>query len=278
MLKFKLNSVGLMVFACTFMLVSCSKEDEIISSEDNLSVEDTLGVAFKTGSTSNTNSPWDTDSSYLSIDKFEVDPDGGGAHGYTESEWDSNPTLHGFNIRKYCYGDGGVAVLTCPNGSGSKRAEYSDGHGIDLDKENRQDLTFTIVDYNNSSELIMAQLHNKNSERPYLTISAESGEIKLKRSETPIKGSATTTSSFTLPFEANDTYRIRFISNNGSRTVQARIKNEDTGEEAKTNFGWRSAWNGVDGDFFWKHGVYMPNGGSNDTAMRVQKVSFRTNK
>ena len=280
MLKIKLKAGALMAFAFTFMLTSCSNEEEIINLEENSSLEEEPSLIAKTGSTSNTTSPWDTDSSYNSKDDFQVDNDGNGAHNWNESEWDSKPSANGFNIRTYVYGDGGTAVLTCPNGSSTRRAEYRDATNIDLDKNNKQDFTFSIVDYDNKHELIMAQMHNDASgvERPYLTISAEDGKIRFKRSDNFTKGSGTTTSGTTLTYRTNDRYRIKMESSSDSRSVFCKVWNLDTGESKSKTWSFDSSWNSKDGSFYWKHGIYMPDGGSDDTAMRVESVSFSTNK
>ena len=275
MLKIKLKSGILMTFAFTFMLTSCSSEDEIIDLEENLNV---ATVAAKTGSTSNTDSPWDTDSSYSASDSFQVDNDGNGAHNWNESKWDSTPSANGFNIRTYCYGEGSDAIITCP--TNGIRGEYRDATNIDLDKNNKQDFTFSITDYDNEHELIMAQLHNDHDdvERPYITISAEDGKIYFKRSGDYIKGSGTTTSGTTLTYRTNDRYRIKMESASGTRQVYCKVWNLDTGESKSKTWNFDNSWDDVDGNFYWKHGIYMPDGGSDNTYMRVEKVSFSTNK
>ena len=274
MLKFKLKTGVLMISAFTFMLTSCSTEDEIIELEEEFNVE---GLAGKTGSTSNTNSPWDTDSSYSASDSFQVDNDGNGAHNWNESKWDSTPSANGFNIRTYCYGEGTDAIITCP--TNGIRGEYRDATNIDLDLRNKQDYTFSIGDYDNEHELIIAQLHNDGgAERPYLTISAEGGKIYFKRSLDYTKGSATDTSGTTLTYRTNDRYRIKMESSYGTRSVFCKVWNLDTGESKSKTWSFDSSWNSLDGNFYWKHGIYMPDGGSDNTYMRVESVSFATNK
>ena len=272
--KFKLHSVVLLAFGLVLSVSSCSDEDEV---EDFSAVT----AAAKTGSTSNTNSPWDTNSSYSSSDYFQVDNDGGsgdGAHNWNESDWDSSPSNNGFNIRTYCYGEGSDAIITCP--SNGIRAEYRDVTNIDLDKKNKQDFTFSIGDYDNEHELIMAQLHNDASgvERPYLTISAEDGTIYFKRSDDFIKDSETTTSGNTLTYRTNDRYRIKMDSESGDRSVFCKVWNLDTGESESNTWSFDSSWNSKDGSFYWKHGIYMPDGGSDNTYMRVESVTFSTNQ
>ncbi len=272
MLKIK-SSLGVsMVFTLVLLMSSCSNEDEVINLNEDLS------ISAKTGSTSNTNSPWDTDSSYSSGDYFQVDNDDKGAHNWNESDWDDDPEDNGFNIRTYIYGEGDDAIITCP--TNGIRGEYRDATNIDLDKKNKQDFTFSIGDYDNEHELIMAQLHNDHDDvgRPYLTISAENGTIKFKRSDDYIKGTETTTSGTTLTYRTNDRYRIKMDSQSGSRSVFCKVWNLDTGESKSKTWSFDNTWSDVDGEFYWKHGIYMPDGGSDDTYMRVESVSFSTNK
>ena len=278
MLKFKIQTSVLMISAFTLMLTSCSSEDEISELEEISTTGATVDLAAKTGSTSNTNSPWDTDSSYSASDSFQVDNDGNGAHNWNESKWDSTPSANGFNIRTYCYGEGSDAIITCP--SNGIRGEYRDVTNIDLDLKNKQDFTFSIGDYDNEHELIMAQLHNDASGvgRPYLTISAEGGKIYFKRSLDFVKGTSTDTSGTTLTYRTNDRYRIKMESSYGTRSVFCKVWNLDTGESKSKTWSFDSSWNSLDGNFYWKHGIYMPDGGSDNTYMRVESVSFATNK
>jgi len=113
--------------------------------------------------------------------------------------------------------------------------------------------------------------------RPYLTIQAEDGWIELQRRDN-FNGSGTTTANSRIRFRQNDRYRIRMDSPNGTREVNVRIDNLDTGERASRNFGFDTSWNSVDGNFYWKHGAYMPDGGSQDTRQRVETISFATNR
>ena len=128
--------------------------------------------------------------------------------------------------------------------------------------------------------MIIAQLHNDHddAERPYLTISAEGGTIYFKRSLDHTKGSATDTSGTTLTYREDDRYRIKMESSNGSRSVFCKVWNLDTGESKSKTWSFDSSWDSLDGNFYWKHGIYMPDGGSDNTYMRVESVSFATNR
>ena len=163
--------------------------------------------------------PWDFDSSYSTNDDFQVDNDGNGAHNWDEDDYTDDPNDNGFDVRDYIFVNNNRLVLVCPRGSDGdrRRAEYRDQTNIDLDRRNRMDLTFDIRNYNNRSELIMAQLHNDDSRarRPYVTVVAENGEIRLQRTNAPT-GSSTTTASERIPFRRNDRYRIRMDSPDNS--------------------------------------------------------------
>ena len=269
----------------TFTISSCSEEEQLLENDSSNIVED-LTVDFDTENTSDQQStrasgdtPWEFDSSYSSRDDFQVDNDGNGAHNWDEDDYEDDPNDNGFDIRDYIYVDGSRLILQCPNGNGRRRAEYRDQTNIDMDRRNRMDLTFDIRNYNNNSELIMAQLHNDDSRarRPYATVVAEDGRIRLQRTNAP-SGSSTTTASETIPFRQNDRYRIRMETRNGTRNLEVRIDNLDTGERARNTFSFDSDWSALDGDFYWKHGAYMPDGGSNNTRMRVETISFATNR
>ena len=167
--------------------------------------------------------------------------------------------------------------LQCPNDNDGdkRRAEYRDQEEIDLSDSHSMDFTFDIRNYNNDDELIMAQLHNDNSNarRPFITIVAENGTIRLQRTNAPT-GSSTRIANQTIPFRINDEYRIRMDTDAGTRSTFVRIINEDTNERARTTFNFAGPWNQFDGDFYWKFGAYMPDGGSTNTRMRVSRISI----
>ena len=269
----KLN-VSLVAFAMSSLLITSCSSDE----EEGVEITETNLVSSSQSAQSST-SPWDFDSSYSTRDDMQVDNDGNGAHNWDEDDYDEDPNDNGFDVRDYIFVSGGRLNLQCPNGNGKRRAEYRDQTNIDLDRRNRMDLTFDIRGYDNEHELIMAQLHNDDSRarRPYITVVAEDGEIRLQRTNAPT-GSSTRTASERIPFRQNDRYRIRIDSPNNSRRVDVRINNLDTGEEARENFSFDSDWNDLDGSFYWKHGAYMPDGGSNNTRQRVETISFATNR
>ena len=272
MLKFKSHS--LILLALVFSISSCSDDESL---DDISTGEEQLNTSAS--SLQSSTSPWDFDSSYSTNDDMQVDNDGNGAHNWDEDDYDDDPNDNGFDVRDYIFVSGGRLILQCPNGNGRRRAEYRDQTNIDLDRRNRMDLTFDIRNYNNEDELIMAQLHNddEDARRPYVTIVAEDGEIRLQRTNAPT-GSSTTTASERIPFRQNDRYRIRMDSPNNSRRIDVRINNLDTGEEARENFSFDSDWNSLDGSFYWKHGAYMPDGGSTNTRQRVERISFATNR
>ena len=276
MLKFKLHSVVLLALGLALTVSSCSDEESL---DDITTSTDSQFTSASSSSQSSSTSPWDFDSSYSTNDDMQVDNDGNGAHNWDEDDYADDPNDNGFDVRDYIFVESGRLILQCPNGNDKRRAEYRDQTNIDLDRRNRMDLTFDIRNYNNESELIMAQLHNddEDARRPYITVVAEDGEIRLQRTNAPT-GSSTLTASETIPFRQNDRYRIRIDSPNNSRNVDVRINNLDTGEEARENFSFDSDWNSLDGSFYWKHGAYMPDGGSDDTRQRVETISFATNR
>ena len=275
MLKIKTH-LGVLV-ALALAMSSCSEEGAL---DETSSVNENIADVQLSSRSSRT--PWDFDSSYSTNDDFQVDNDGRGSHNWDEDDYEDDPNDNGFDIRDYIYVDGSDRlILQCPRGSNraGRRAEYRDQTNIDLDRRNRMDLTFDVRNYDNRDELILAQMHNDDSRvrRPYLTIQAEDGWIELQRRDN-FNGSGTTTSSSRIRFRQNDRYRIRMDSPNNSRRVDVRINNLDTGEQARQNFTFDSSWNSVDGSFYWKHGAYMPDGGSEDTRQRVETISFATNR
>jgi len=268
----------IIVTVITITALSCSIEEEFIDLEATSIVEDKESEDFFSKSST---SPWDFDSSYSTRDDFQVDNDGNGAHNWNEDEYADNPNNNGFDIRDYIFVRGSRLILQCPNDTDGdkRRAEYRDLTNIDMDRRNRMDLTFDVRNYDNSHELILAQLHNdhRDARRPYAAVVAENGRIRLKRTNAPT-GSSTTTAQEIIPFRQNDRYRIRMDTPNGSRDLYVRIDNLDTGERARNTFSFDADWSRLNGSFYWKHGAYMPDGGSRNTQQRVETISFATNR
>jgi len=268
----KLYSLVLLTFGLTFSVSSCSDEETLDltnTSENQLaSASSNLQVS--------SNSPFSFDNDFNG-DDFQVDNDGNGAHNWDTDEYEDDPVDNGFDVRDYIWVSNGLLHLQCPNDNDGekRRAEYRSQLNIDLSDGHSMDFNFDVRDYDNESELILAQLHNDNSDarRPYITIVAEDGEVRLQRTNAPT-GSSTTTASETIPYRVNDEYRIRIDSDPGTRSTFVRIINEDTNERARTTFNFASAWDDLDGDFYWKFGAYMPDGGSDDTRMRMSRIAI----
>jgi len=244
MLNIKSYTAVLVALSLALTVSSCSDEetlDEITTSTDSQ-------LTSTSSSLQSSTSPWDFDESYSTNDAMQVDNDGNGAHNWDEDDYENDPNDNGFDVRDYIFVSGGRLILQCPNGDDKRRAEYRDQTNIDLDRRNRMDLTFD-----------------------------KEGEIRLQRTNAPT-GSSTTTASERIPFRQNDRYRIRMDSPNNSREIKVRIDNLDTGEEARNTFSFDSDWNDLDGSFYWKHGAYMPDGGSTNTQQRVETISFATNR
>ena len=271
----KLNSsIGLLlIFGSSILTISCSENNDNLNDVTE-TTQDGI-ISAQSESFLSAGSPFGFDNEFEG-DDFQVDNDGNGAHNWNADEYDDDPEDNGFDVRDYIFVSNNRLILQCPNGNDDRRrAEFRDQENIDLDRAHRMDFTFDIRNYNNNDELIMAQLHNDDSSarRPYITIVAEDGEIRLQRTNSPT-GSSTLRASRTIPFRANDRYRIRIDSRNGTRSVFARIVNLDTGERAFNTFSFASDWSGEDGNFYWKFGAYMPDGGSNNTQMRVSRINI----
>jgi len=263
----------LVVFSLALLMSSCSEEATTLEALSLAEDEATTAIVSARMSSS---FPFSFDSEFNG-DDFQVDNDGNGAHNWDSEEYEEDPIDNGFDVRDFIWVDDGLLNLQCPNGEDDRRrAEYRDQENIDLSDEHRMDFTFDIRDYNNDSELIMAQLHNDNraARRPFITVVAEEGEIRLQRTNAPT-GSSTNTANQRIPFRTNDKYRIRIDSKSGTRSVFVRIINLDTNERAQTTFNFAGLWNELDGDFYWKFGAYMPDGGSTNTRMRVSRINFR---
>ena len=265
--------LGITLGISCFASISCSDDSSDLEANTDAGLDNTISAQ----STANlsASSPFSF-SNIFEGDEFQVDNDGNSAHNWDADAYEEEPEDNGFDIRDFIFVSNNRLILECPNGNNDRRrAEYRDQENIDLNDFHRMDFTFDIRDYDNESELIMAQLHNDNSSarRPYVTIVAEDGRIRLQRTNGP-SGSSTQTASRTIPFRANDRYRIRINSNNGTRSVFARIINLDTQERAQNTFSFASDWNNLDGDFYWKFGAYMPDGGSDNTQMRIERINI----
>ena len=263
--------MGMLLLTSSVFTISCSKDHTDLSDNTEISLLNT-----ETRSNISSSSPFSF-GGVFDGDDFQVDNDGDGAHNWDIDEYEEDPEDNGFDIRDFIFVSNNRLVLECPNDNDGerRRAEFRDQVNIDLSDAHYMDLTFDIVNYNNNSELIMAQLHNDNSgaRRPFITIVAEDGEIILQRTNSPT-GTTSQTASETIPFRTNDRYTIRMESVRGNRSVLAQITNLDTGEEAENKFNFAGAWDDFDGDFYWKFGAYMPDGGSDNTQMRVERIEI----
>ena len=274
--KYKKDILGslftvVLLLTSSVFTTSCSKDHTDLSD-----TTETTSLNAQTRSNISSSSPFSF-GDVFDGDDFQVDNDGDGAHNWDADEYEEDPEDNGFDIRDFIFVSSNRLVLECPNDNDGerRRAEFRDQVNLDLSDAHYMDLTFDIRNYNNNSELIMAQLHNDNrgARRPFVTIVAEDGEITLQRTNSPT-GTTSQTASETIPFRTNDRYRIRMESVRGNRSVLARITNLDTGEEAENKFNFASSWNDFDGDFYWKFGTYMPDGGSNNTQMRVESIEI----
>ena len=237
------------------LILSCSEDTNEL--EDFTEITENSIIASQSESNLSAQSPF----SFVNLfegDDFQVDNDGNGAHNWDLDDYEDDPEDNGFDIRDFIFVSGNRLILECPNDNDGdkRRAEYRDQVNLDLSDAHRMDFTFDIRNYNNESELIMAQLHNDNSgaRRPFVTVVAENGVIRLQRSNDPT-GSSSQTASQTIPFRTNDRYNIRLESVRGNRSVFARIINLDTDEEAENNFNFAGSWDQFDGDFYWKFGA-----------------------
>ena len=215
-------------------------------------------------------------------DDFQVDNDSEGAHNWNTSEYDEDPIDNGFDIRDYIFVAENRLILICPSSEhdenesiSRRRAEYRDQTEIDLDDAHSMDFIFDIQNYDNESELIMAQLHNDSPDarRPYITVLSEDGTIRLQRTNAPT-GSRSLRSDQTIPFRAGNQYRITIESESGDRSIYARIINLGTGEQAEMTFDFAEDWSDLNGTFYWKFGSYMPDGGSTETQMRMESIDI----
>lgn len=263
-----------LALTCSVLTISCSEDNNELEGATDVTENST--ISSQSSSNRSSLSPFDFEDVFEG-DDFQVDNDGNGAHNWNEDEYEDDPEDNGFDIRDFIYVDGSRLILECPEGDDDdrRRAEFRDQVNIDLNDFHRMDFTFDIRNYDNNSELIMAQLHNDDSDarRPYITILAEDGEIRLQRTDGP-SGSSSTRASETIRFRTNDRYRIRINTNSGTREVFTRIINLDTDERAQNTFNFASNWDDLDGNFYWKFGAYMPDGGSDGTQMRVERVNF----
>ena len=264
-LKTTLNAAAAITLA--LLISSCSTDNETeVLEEQNLT----------TASRDSNFSPWDfRDDDEFVGDQFQADNDGNGAHNWTESQYESQPNNNGFTVSDFIFLDGGDLILQCPNDG--IRSEFRDNVNMDLDDDHKMDFYFTLENYDGENEIIIAQIHNDHTdtERPYITVSIEDDLIQLKQSDDNTKGSSTTTSSSTLRYREGNDYRITIETDNNDRSVFVRIRDESDGNtEAKETFSFNSNWNSQDGSFYWKFGAYMPDGGSENTKMRLETITI----
>ena len=78
----------------------------------------------------------------------------------------------------------------------------------------------------------------------------------------------------TIPFRADGQYRITIEAEAGSRAIFTRVINLTTGEQAENTFDFVAEWSDLNGDFYWKFGAYMPDGGSRNTQMRMESIEI----
>ena len=274
MLNTKLLLRITLAFTCSALLTSCSKDSNDL--DDTAAIVSNETIDTVSISSLSEISPFGFSDDF-SGDDFQVDNDGNGAHNWDVDEYEEDPEDNGFDIRDFIFVSNNRLILECPNGSDDdrRRAEYRDQVNLDLSDAHSMDLTFDIRNYDNESELIMAQLHNDNpaARRPFITVLAEEGVIRLQRTNAPT-GSSSQRASETIPFRENDRYRIKLESVRGNRSVFASIVNLDTDEEAENTFNFASEWDALDGDFYWKFGAYMPDGGSDNTQMRLESINI----
>ena len=276
MLKLKSFLSITFIFSCLVLTNSCSENEN--NSIDALEITENDINDIQPDMQTSTGSPFSFNSKFDG-DDFQVDNDGNGAHNWNTKEYEDEPIDNGFDVRDFIHVNNNRLILECPEGEEGvkRRAEYRDQVNIDLNDAHSIDLTFDTTNYNNNSELIMTQLHNDNSaaRRPYITILAENGIVRLQRTNAPT-GSSSLVASQTIPFRTGDRYRVRIESGreNGDRSVFASIINLDTDEQVNNTFDFDNDWNDLDGDFYWKFGAYMPDGGSDGTQMRVETISI----
>ena len=268
-----------LAFTYSALLTSCSKDSNDLDETAAIVSNETIGT-LSTSNLSET-SPFGFSDDFMG-DDFQVDNDGNGAHNWDVEEYDEAPEDNGFDIRDFIFTSESRLILICPdsehdsNDSDSRRrAEYRDQTNIDLSDAHSMELTFDIKNYDNESELIMAQLHNDNpaASRPFITVLSEEGVIRLQRTNAPT-GSSSLRGSQTIPFREDDRYTIRLESVSGNRSIFGSIVNLDTGEEAENTFNFVEDWDALDGDFYWKFGAYMPDGGSENTQMRLESINI----
>ena len=274
MLKTKTILITLFSVNLALSITSCSSDEDSL---DNITTStESLLISESSNAQSSSISPFDFENDFDG-DDFQVDNDGNGAHNWDADEYEDDPIDNGFDVRDYIWVSNNILHLQCPNDNDGekRRAEFRDQINMDLNDGHSMDFNFDVRDYDNESELILAQMHNDNSQarRPYITVVAEEGEVRLQRTNAPT-GSQTTTASETIPYRVNNEYRIRIDTNPGTRETFVRIINEDTNERARTTFEFADAWDDLNGDFYWKFGAYMPDGGSTDTRMRLSRIAI----
>lgn len=208
----------------------------------------------------------------LSGNAIQVDNDGNGAHNFT-----SYTDKEGIDISAWASESGGYLRLYCPPGSGARRAEFRDYSNRSLTDDFALEIECKPFNIPSDKKVIIAQIHNDNGgvsgtiQRPYITVFIENGQIWMERTNNYNGSGSDRPSSKSQAFNYRHTYNIRISSSLNSTNVWVRVRNENTNVSQAHTFARPSAWDNSssNGEYYFKFGVYMPDGGSTNTYNRI---------
>lgn len=227
--------------------------------------------------TTNQISPWDSTyfSTILSGNEFQADSEGTGAKNWTASRYNTEPIRNGSNIQELTFAHNEYLYQTCPSGDGVRRAEYRDRTNRNLTNYHLMEFDCDFLNVNTENKIIFAQMHNDDSGvgRPYLTAFIDEGKIYIERTNNA-SGSGSSKYQQSLKFINDNSYHLKFTSAQNDTSITATVTNNNTGDKIENTWSIPTTWQPFDGEFYFKFGSYMPNGGSTETTTRVKNLDI----
>jgi len=162
----------------------------------------------------------------------------------------------------------------CPLGDDRRRTEFREQMDRDLSQFNEMDFTCQFFNVPNGDKIIFAQLHNDGGvSRPYMTAFIEDGKVIIERTDSPIN-SGSDKYDEALTFDETHTYRVVYESAEGTTDLSLSVTDVDTEEAISNTWEMPTEWEAFDGQFYFKFGSYMPDGGSDSTRTQIQALEL----
>ena len=245
------------------------------SEEPNQDLQNTVFV--NNLPTNNKLSPWDTED-YADIfegHEFQADSQGTGAKNWTATRYVTEPIRNGSNIQALAFANEQYIYQICPSGDGVRRTEFRDRTDRNLNDAHRMQFNCQLINVETEEKIIFAQLHNDHtdSKRPYLTAFLEEGNIYIERTNNP-SGTGSSRHAHTLDFDESHSYQVLFETRTESTDISATLTDLETEQSIYNTWSMPTEWTPLNGEFYFKFGCYMPNGGSTETTSRVDHLEI----